>query len=73
MEHRDEAGALQAGANSKSRALAELRRLDWARQLSAETLAAFEACTDFVAYEPRHVVVELEAELTHTYFVVTGA
>ena len=72
MEHEDGAEAPQAGISSRSRALAELRRLDWTRELDSDTLAAFEACSEFVAYDAGNVVVEFEVELTHIYFVVTG-
>ena len=52
--------------------MAELRRLDWIKELSAETLAAFEAAIDLVSFEAANVVIELDAELTHVCFVVTG-
>ena len=58
--------------DSRSRALAELRRLEWTGELSPETLAAFEASAEFVSYQPGSVLVEYDAVQTHVYFVITG-
>lgn len=50
----------------------ELRRLDWAKELTDETLAAFVGVAELVTYEAGDVVVDVEAEQTHAYFIVSG-
>jgi len=51
---------------------AELRRLDWARGLSEETFAAITSTAEWVEFRAEDVVIEVESEVTHVCFLVTG-
>lgn len=50
----------------------ELPRLEWAKGLSGETLTAIQNTAEWVECQPGEVVIEVESEITHVYFVVTG-
>jgi NTE family protein len=51
---------------------AELRRLDWAKGLSEETFAAITNTAEWVEFHAGDVVVEVESEITHVCFLITG-
>ena len=51
---------------------AELRRLEWAKGLSEETLTAITNTADWVEFHAGDVVIEVESEITHVYFLITG-
>src|SRR6476469_5201406 len=51
---------------------AELRRLDWAKGLSEETFAAITSTAEGVEFSAGEVVIDVESEITHVYFVITG-
>ena len=51
---------------------AELRRLDWAKGLSEETFAAITSTAEWVEFHAGEVVIEVESEITHVYFLITG-
>lgn len=51
---------------------AELRRLDWAKGLSEETFAAITTTAEWVEFSAGEVVIEVESEITHVYFVIMG-
>jgi NTE family protein len=50
----------------------DLRRLDWALELSEDTLTAITSAADWVEFHTGQVVLEVESEITHTYFLITG-
>jgi NTE family protein len=51
---------------------AELRRLDWAKGLSEETFAAITSTAAWVEFRAGDVVIEVESEITHVCFLITG-
>ncbi len=51
---------------------AELRRLDWAKGLSEETFAAIASTAEWVEFRAGDVVIEVESEITHVSFLITG-
>ncbi len=51
---------------------AELRRLDWAKGLSEETFAAITNTAEWVEFRAGDVVIEVESEITHVSFIITG-
>jgi NTE family protein len=51
---------------------AELRRLDWAKGLSEETFAAITNTVEWVEFHAGDVVIEVESEITHASFLITG-
>jgi NTE family protein len=50
----------------------DLRRLEWAKELSEETLTAITNKAEWVEFQPGEVVIEIDSEITHLYFLVTG-
>jgi predicted acylesterase/phospholipase RssA/CRP-like cAMP-binding protein len=50
----------------------DLSRLDWARGLSDETLTAITSRAEWVEFRSGEVVIELDSEVTHAYFLITG-
>ena len=50
----------------------ELRRLEWAKELSEDTLTAITNAADWIAFHAGEVVIEVESEITHVYFLITG-
>lgn len=50
----------------------ELRRLEWAKDLHEETLAAITNAADWVSFQAGEVVIEVDSEITHVYFLITG-
>jgi predicted acylesterase/phospholipase RssA/CRP-like cAMP-binding protein len=50
----------------------ELARLEWAKGLSEETLVAITDVAERDEFHAGEVVIELDSEITHTYFVMTG-
>ena len=50
----------------------DLRRLDWAKGLSEETLTAITNTAEWVEFHAGEVVLEVESEITHVYFLITG-
>lgn len=50
----------------------ELPRLEWAKGLSDETLTAIENTAEWIECQAGEVVIEVDSEITHVYFVVTG-
>src|SRR5580765_7802893 len=50
----------------------DIRRLEWAKGLSEETLAAIANKAEWVEFQTGEVVVETESEFTHVYFLITG-
>ena len=50
----------------------DLRRLEWAQGLSEETLTAITDAAEWVEFETGEVVIEVDAEITHLYFPITG-
>jgi NTE family protein len=51
---------------------AELRRLDWAKGLSDETFTAITSTAEWLEFRAGDVVIEVESEVTHVCFVITG-
>src|SRR5215471_7766303 len=50
----------------------DLRRLEWARGLSDETLTAITNKAEWVEFHPGQVVLEVDSEVTHVYFLTRG-
>ncbi len=50
----------------------DLRRLDWARELSEDTLTAIMSAAEWVEFHTGQVVLEVESEITHIYFLIIG-
>jgi predicted acylesterase/phospholipase RssA/CRP-like cAMP-binding protein len=50
----------------------ELRRLDWAKGLSEETLVAITSAAEWLEFRAGDVVIEVESEVTHVYFLIMG-
>jgi NTE family protein len=50
----------------------ELQRLEWAKELSEETLTAITNTAEYVEFRAGEVVIEVESEITHVYLVITG-
>jgi NTE family protein len=50
----------------------ELRRLEWAKVLSEETFAEIANTAEWVEFQTDDVVIDLESEITHVCFVITG-
>ena len=50
----------------------DLRRLEWALGLSEETLTAITNTAEWVEFHTGEVVIEVESEITHMYFLITG-
>lgn len=50
----------------------ELRRLEWAKGLSDETLTAITNAAEYVDFQTGEVVIEVDSEITHVWFLVTG-
>jgi NTE family protein len=50
----------------------DIRRLEWAQGLSEETLTAIKDTAEWVEFETGEVVVEVDSEITHVYFLITG-
>ncbi len=50
----------------------EFRRLEWAKELNEDTLAAITNAADWISFDAGEVVIEAESEITHVYFLITG-
>ena len=50
----------------------DLRRLDWAVGLSEDTLTAITNTAEWVEFHTGEVVLEIDSEITHMYFLITG-
>ncbi len=50
----------------------DLRRLEWAKGLSEETLTAITNTAEWVEFHAGEVVIEVESEITHVCFLLTG-
>jgi CRP-like cAMP-binding protein len=50
----------------------DLRRLQWAVGLSEETLTAITKTADWVEFHTGQVVIDVDSEITHMYFLVTA-
>jgi NTE family protein len=52
--------------------LIDLRRLEWAKGLSEETLMAITNTAEWVQFHADEVVVEVDTEITHVFFLLSG-
>jgi len=50
----------------------ELRRLEWAKELNEDTLTATTNAAEWIAFQAGEVVIEVESEIAHVYFLITG-
>ncbi len=50
----------------------DLRRLEWAVELSEDTLTAITSAAEWVEFHAGEVVLKVESEITHIYFFITG-
>ncbi len=56
----------------QNRLCVELQRLDWARQLEEPVIHEIAASSELMEYQPGQVVIPLDSEINHVYFIVTG-
>jgi NTE family protein len=68
MDKRDKRPILR----SNEQLYVELQRLEWAKELSEETLTAITNTAEYVKFQAGEVVIEVESEITHVYFLITG-
>jgi NTE family protein len=68
MDNRDE----RTVPPTVERLKVDLRRLEWAKGISEETLSAITNKAEWVEFHAGEVVIEIESELTHMYFLITG-
>ena len=52
--------------------LVDMRRLEWAKGLSEETLRAIAEAAVWVEFNADEVVIEVESEITHVFLVLSG-
>ena len=57
---------------AKDRLHLDLRRLEWATGLSEETLTAITNEAEWVEFQSGEMVIEVDSEITHVYFLLTG-
>ncbi len=50
----------------------DLRRLEWATELSEETLRAITDTGEWVEFHAGQVVLEVESQIAHVFFLITG-
>ena len=50
----------------------ELRRLEWGKELNEDTLTAITNAADWIMFRAGEMVIEIESEIKHVYFLVTG-
>ena len=58
--------------HDQERLCAELRRLDWARQLPEEVIREIASTAELVQYQAGQIVIALDSEIKHVYFVISG-
>ncbi|HEX7962053.1 MAG TPA: cyclic nucleotide-binding and patatin-like phospholipase domain-containing protein [Terriglobales bacterium] len=52
--------------------LVDLRRLEWAKGLSEETLMAVTNGAEWVAFHADEMVIQVDTEVTHVFFLLSG-
>ena len=57
---------------TRERLHVDLRRLEWASGLSEETLTAITNVAELVEFHAGDVVIEVDSEITHAFFLITG-
>ena len=57
---------------SSEQILVDLRRLEWAKGLSEETLMAITKAAEWVAFDTDEVVMQVDAEIIHAIFFLSG-
>jgi NTE family protein len=62
----------KSGSPTRERPRLDLRRLKWASGLSPETLNAIMNEAEWVDFQPGDVLIDVDAEITHLYFLLTG-
>jgi predicted acylesterase/phospholipase RssA/CRP-like cAMP-binding protein len=62
----------RAASQKLERLHIELGRLEWAKELSEDTLTAITNAADWVEFRAGEVVIDVESEITHVYFLITG-
>lgn len=67
----DESGTTRV-LTSNEQLRAALRQLEWAKELSEETLTAITNTAEYVEFHTGEVVIELDSEITHVCFLITG-
>lgn len=50
----------------------EIQRLDWGRELADEVIHDIARAADLMEFETGQVVIELDTEINHVYFIVAG-
>ncbi len=59
-------------SSTRERLHAELRRLEWAKELSEETFAAITNTAEWVEFHAGDMLIEVDSEITHVCFLITG-
>lgn len=59
-------------SQKREQLLAELRRLEWAKELSEDTLTAIIAATEYVEFHAGEVVIEVGSEIRKVSFLISG-
>jgi predicted acylesterase/phospholipase RssA/CRP-like cAMP-binding protein len=57
---------------TEERLRVDLRMLEWATGLSDETLTAITNKAEWVEFHAGQIVIEVDSEVTHAYFLITG-
>jgi predicted acylesterase/phospholipase RssA/CRP-like cAMP-binding protein len=68
MDNSDERSVLSA----RERLHSDLRRLEWAKALSEETLTAIATAAELVEFRTGEIVIDVDTDITHVYFLITG-
>lgn len=58
--------------HDQDRLCVELRRLEWARHLKDEVIQGIASSAEFVEFQGGQIVIELDAEINHVDFVISG-
>lgn len=59
-------------AFDRERLCAELKRLDWARQLPDEVISEIASVAEVKEFAPGQLVIEADSEVEHVYFIISG-
>ena len=58
--------------HDQDRLCIELKRLEWARQLTEEAIQDIASAAELMEFQAGQTVIELESEVNHVYFVIIG-
>ncbi|MGZ5528820.1 MAG: Crp/Fnr family transcriptional regulator, partial [Limisphaerales bacterium] len=72
LENETRSSNEKSGSATREGPRLDLRRLKWASGLSPETLNAIMDEAEWVDFQPGDVLIDVDAEITHMYFLITG-